>query len=114
MARKCFCGCGRDIGLRQRGLAKQGEELDRLLTRVKDETVPLAREDMNEETVAELEGFAAKGDEHRARLLAALHGEADRPDPQPVDEWISRAERVVDVPRAADAVTREVMQRYSR
>lgn len=85
MAKTCFCGCGRPIGLASRKLNRHGELLSQLLMGIHGLVLPKLgpepglSDDLRrriEPTRANMESFADEGSLFRAGLIEVLHDEA--------------------------------------
>jgi len=83
MAKACFCGCGRPIGLSSRKLNRHGRLLTQQLMGIHAIALPKPGPDLSdderqevEQSRARTESFADEGTTFRSDLLQILHGEA--------------------------------------
>ena len=95
MARECFCGCGRRLGLKDRSLSRRAAKIQSAADFVEEHASRFGSADIQH---ADLEGFIDDGRELRNQLVAVLHGELDagRVDRHRVAQWRRQAKALIN------------------
>lgn len=108
MARQCFCGCGRRVGLLKGRISKLGERHDVLLSEVQALVIPQLEADAVASdtdfdyaaTIDRVEAFISDGEQLRWRLAAIVHGDdtAEAGDREQIHAWQAMAAQLLQGP----------------
>lgn len=95
MARKCFCGCGRGLGFKNRSLSRRAAKIQEAAEFLEEHSSRFGYAGRQQ---ADVEGLIKDGRELRNQLVAVLHGERDARavDRHRIAHWRGQAKALIN------------------